>query len=243
MKLGEEFVGDRLMAELTARGVEVELRHQSHRIAGAAARLEADSGGSSSGRPLVQPGQGSLPLSGSIDGLGVSGADSLSEHGGAGTDVSVGDTGLGDAALSSGAEGSTLALDDASAEDSDPIRLFQMFMRSIDALDSTGAGGARGAAGTTRSATKGVSLKDKKELSVATASAVSETADSSEEDQGLAQRRRVRAQVLAEGMNTLSRLLSSADSSTGREKGSVRNLRLEEVSLINFGPYGGDKVR
>lgn len=49
--------------------------------------------------------------------------------------------------------------------------------------------------------------------------------------------------VLIEGRNTIEKLMNTDGSDSLISSGYVRNLRLDVISLQNFGPYGGDKVK
>ena len=49
--------------------------------------------------------------------------------------------------------------------------------------------------------------------------------------------------VLIEGRNTIEKLMNTDGSDSLISSGLVRNLRLDAISLQNFGPYGGEKVK
>lgn len=107
-------------------------------------------------------------------------------------------------------------------EDMDPLRIFDTYMSQLST-----------------------------NTTIETSSAASATL-SSGADGGLTDEK-IQAAVLEEGRRTIDRLLGSAGadgnalgdrvSVTGAGNGArVKDLRLENVSLSNFGPYGGDKA-
>jgi hypothetical protein len=49
--------------------------------------------------------------------------------------------------------------------------------------------------------------------------------------------------VVLEGRNTIERLMNTEGSDSIVSTGLIRNLRLDAITLHNFGPYGGDKIQ
>jgi hypothetical protein len=118
----------------------------------------------------------------------------------------------------------------------DPLTVFRTFMTSGGYDDILVNNNETYANGTSVIGVMDASVKSNAQSSdVDTIS----TVDSSTE---LSARTALYQQVFTEGISTLTRLQDSFNIS-GEAKGSnIRQLQLDHVSLVNFGPYGGEKV-
>jgi len=65
---------------------------------------------------------------------------------------------------------------------------------------------------------------------------------SSKVDESDSAKKLLHDQVLIEGRNTIERLMNTEGSDSLVSTGLIRNLRLDAISLHNFGPYGGEKI-
>lgn len=225
--------GEQLMSRLKEAGVEVELRHESQRRLGLGLGMRNQLGGiaSSTDISLLSPDSSSL-----------GGGDSL-EVQGMGIDVTADSADLSESAV---------GIVDPRREETDPIRLFRTYLQTASiSVDDSGVwndnGGGAGSAAKTKVGSRGNAVNNSSSDSggsmvgiVDGASAMNVKPAANEAESRDSLQKELQRAVLAEGVSTLERLLGSA--SNTRMESRIHDLRLDNVSLQNFGPYGGAKV-
>lgn len=194
--VGQDYAAQKLLAELEAQGIEVDLQYAHN--------------------PLTRRRAASAMSK-------MATTDQLVESSG------VGNGGLGPEAESGAAveADGRGAVGAVKVEDMDPLRIFDTYMSQLESNSTVANDGATAAESPTLAVPQSLT--------------------------GVLNNETIHASVLEEGRRTIDRLMSSAGvdgsavgdrvSITGAGNGArVKDLRLESVTLSNFGPYGGDNA-